>query len=116
MVAMKPLKRKDLLRHAEKRVSVSLLGGRLTERLNIPLGISCSEDLIRGRHFRSRTEMPPSFVFGILGSVFRTWGKGMLMDTIDRWVGPIKQKLEVKSKSIQEVQAEAMRGEDVRRC
>ena len=40
----------------------------------------------------------------------------MSVDVIDRWVGPIKKKLEVKSKSIQEVQAEAMRGEDVRRC
>ena len=96
MVAMKPLKRKDLLRHAEKRVSVSLLGGRLTERLNIPLGISCSEDLIRGRHFRSRTEMPPSFVFGLWGSVFSTRGRGMSVDVIDRWVGPIKKQSEVK--------------------
>ena len=98
MVAMKPLKRGNLPVYTDKRVNVSLLEGRVTERLNIPFEIGCSGDLIRGWHFRSRTEMPPSFVSGILGSVFRIWGKGMLMDVMNRWMGPIKQKSEVKSK------------------
>ena len=96
MAAMKPLRRKNLPVYIDKRVNMSLLEGRVTERLNVPFEIDCSEVLIRGRHFRSRTEMPPSFVFGILGSVFSTRGRGMSVDVIDRWVGPIKKQSEVK--------------------
>ena len=76
MVVMKPLKRGNLPVYTYKRVNVSLLEGWVTERLNIPFEVYCAEALCRGRYFRSETEIPPSFVSGILGSVFRTWGKG----------------------------------------
>ena len=98
MVAMKPLKRENLPLYDVEKVMVSLMEGQVRKRLNIPFEKGCNVVLSRGRHFRSETEMPPSFVSGILGSVFRTWGKGTLMDVMNRWVGPIKQKSEVKSK------------------
>ena len=98
MVAMKPLKRENLPLYSVEKAEVSLMEGQVLQRLAIPFERNCNLFFSRGWHFRSRTEMPPSFVSGILGSVFRTWGKGMLMDVMNRWMGPIKQKAEVKSK------------------
>jgi len=98
MAAMKPLRRKNLPVYIDRRVNTSLLEGLVTERLNISFEIDSSEVLMRGRRFRSRTEMTPSSVFGLWESVFRTRGRGMSVKVINRWVGPIKQKSEVKSK------------------
>jgi len=99
MVAMKPLKRENLpVYNNVEKAEVSLLEGQVLQRLAIPFERNGNLLFSRGRYFRSETEIPPSFVSGLLGSVFRTWGKGMLMDVMNRWVGPIKQKSEVKSK------------------
>jgi len=97
MVAMKPLKRENLPMYNVEKAEVSVMEGQVLQRLAIPFERNDNLLFSRGWHFRSNGNAT-LFCFRDFGECFQNLGKGMLMDMMNRWMCPIKQKSEVKSK------------------